>query len=318
LTLDMPEPRWRERKEAVVIVNPTARKLPSQQRLKEARDWLAERGWEVEWIETGEPGHATSLAGGAAERGVPLLFVCGGDGTLNDAVNGLAGSETAVAVIPAGTVNLWAREVGLLKRPIDAVRLAAEGVPRRVDLGIADSRYFLLVAGFGLDGAVARGVSERLKERFGATAYALSAARQAFSYRPSSATLSLDGERRVVSLLMLVAGNTRNYAGLTQITSAAMVDDGWLDVCAYTGRGRWDILRLALLTLLRQHRRSKNVLYKRARRLGIESLMPLSVQLDGDAHAGSPVEVSVAPSALWVAVPRTLKSPLFSRPRGQP
>jgi diacylglycerol kinase (ATP) len=314
----MPDaPPWLDRKEAVVIVNPTARKLPSRKRLKEAREWLDERGWAVEWIETAEPGHATSLAADAARRGLPLLFVCGGDGTLNEAVNGLAGSKTAVAVIPAGTVNLWAREVGMLKRPAEAVRLAVEGVAQRVDLGVAGSRYFLLVAGFGLDGAVAHGVSERIKKRFGAAAYALSAARQVLGYRPPLITLSLDGDSRALKLLMLTVGNTRNYAGLTQITSEAMVDDGWLDVCVYKGRGRWDLLWLALLTLVRQHQRSKKVLYRRVQRLGIESSTPLPVQLDGDAYIESPTEVSVVRDALWVVVPRTLKSPLFSQPRKQ-
>src|SRR6266511_2839381 len=157
----MPDPLWIHRKEAVVIENPTARKLPSQRRLGEARDWLDERGWAVEWLETAGPGDATSLAADAARRGVPLLFVCGGDGTLNEAVNGLAGSETALAVIPTGTVNLWAREVGLLKKPHGAVRRAVDGGRRRIDLGRAGERYFLLMAGFGLDAAVTHDVSHR-------------------------------------------------------------------------------------------------------------------------------------------------------------
>ena len=132
----MTKPPWTDQKEAVVIVNPTSRKLPSPKRLREARYWLDGRGWSVEWLETAAPGDATSLAADAARRGAPLLFVCGGDGTLNEAVNGLAGSETAVAVIPTGTVNLWAREVGLLKKPAEAVRLAVDGA-RRQQIGRA-------------------------------------------------------------------------------------------------------------------------------------------------------------------------------------
>jgi diacylglycerol kinase (ATP) len=309
----MPDPLWIHSKEAVVIVNPTARKLPSQRRLGEARDWLDKRGWAVEWLETAAPGDATSLAADAARRGVPLLFVCGGDGTINEAVNGLAGSETALAVIPTGTVNLWAREVGLLKKPPEAVRLAVDGVCRRIDLGRAGERYFLLMAGFGLDAAVAHGVSHRIKGRFGAAAYALSAVREAMRYRPSAVTLSLDGRERALEMLMLIVGNTRKYAGLTEITPAAVVDDGRLDVCAYQGRGRRDILWLALLTLLRRHRGSKMVLQQRVQRLGIASEAPLPVQIDGDASSESPVEVRIAPGALWVAVPKGLKSPLFSR-----
>ena len=157
------------------------------------------------------------------------------------------------------------------------------------------------------------GVSHRIKGRFGAAAYALSAAREALRYRSSRVTLSLDGRERTLELLMLIVGNTRKYAGLTEITPAAIVDDGRLDVCAYSGHGRWDILWLALLTLIRQQRRSKKVMQHRVQRLGIASATPLPVQIDGDASSDSPVEVTIAPGALWVAVPKGLKSPLFSR-----
>lgn len=312
IALDMTGPF--ESKEAVVIVNPTAHNAAKRKALSAADGWLREHGWKAEWAETSGAGDATTAAAKAAERRVPIVFVCGGDGTLNETVNGLVGSETAVSVIPSGTVNLWAREAGLLKKPSEAVRLAVDGVRRRVDLGRAGSRYFLSMAGFGIDAAVAHRVSHGAKGRVGAAAYALSAAKQAMTYRGSRVTLSLDDEERSAWALMIVAGNTRKYAGLTQVTPDAIVDDGLLDVCVYEGRGRWDIVRLAALTLLRRHHGSKRVHYKRVRRLKIASEKPMPVQLDGEALADSPAEVSVAAGALWVMTPSGLKSPLFSLP----
>src|SRR5439155_1149464 len=130
-----------ERREVVVIVNPAAHNAAKRKALAAANEWLRDHGWKAEWAETSEAGEAKAVAAMAAEHRVPLVFVCGGDGTLNEAVNGLAGSETAVSVIPSGTVNLWAREMGLLKKPAEAVRLAVQGVRRRIDLGRAGSRY---------------------------------------------------------------------------------------------------------------------------------------------------------------------------------
>jgi YegS/Rv2252/BmrU family lipid kinase len=300
-----------ERKQAVVVVNPAARRLPRKAQLDEADAWLHNRGWSVEWVRTSAPGEATRIAAVAAGRGVPLLIVAGGDGTINEAVNGLAGTETALAVIPAGTVNLWAREAGLLKPPVEAVRLAVEGVRRRVDLGKAGERYFLLMAGVGLDGAVAHGVSHGLKRRMGAAAYAVSALRAALTYRPTRTVLSFDGEERAFRLYMLIAGNTRKYAGLSQITTRAHIDDGLLDICAYTGRGRWEVFWLAFLTLIREHGRSKNVIQRRVRELRIATHGELPVQIDGDASHESTSVISVAPGALWVVVPRGLRNPLF-------
>jgi YegS/Rv2252/BmrU family lipid kinase len=307
-------PHTFDRKEAVVVVNPRSHNTPKRARVVEVDEWLRANGWAVEWVETGGPDDATRIATKAAQGGVPLLFVCGGDGTLNEAVNGLAGSETALAVIPAGTVNIWAREVGLLKKPVEAVRRAVEGERRQVDLGRAGSRYFLLMAGYGLDGAVAHRVSHDVKGRLGAAAYALSAAWQAWSYRGSRGTVSMDEERRAMNVLQLIAGNTRNYAGLTQITREALVDDGRLDLCVYEGRGRWDILWLALLTLVGRHGRSKKVTQRRVSRVELTWEAPLLAQLDGEVMAESPVELTVAPAALWVMTPQGLKSPLFSRP----
>jgi YegS/Rv2252/BmrU family lipid kinase len=298
-------------RETLVIVNPAARNLPSRKRLDEAVRWLRRQGWQVERRETAGPGQATELAAGAAEQGLPLVFVCGGDGTLSEAVNGLAGSDTALGVIPAGTVRIWAKEMGIPRRPVAAVKAAVEGKRRRVDLGRAGERYFLLMAGYGLDGAIARRVNLGLKTRLGAATYAIAAAWETLRYRSSPMTLRLDGVEHTAQVLMLVAGNTRNYAGLVEITREAQVDDGLLDVCVFEGRGTLDIVLHALRTLLRRHQRSKKVLYQKVRRLELAWEEPLPLQLDGDAYEMSPTQVEVAPGALWVAVPSGVRSPLF-------
>lgn len=307
----MPAPE--ERRETTVIVNPAAHNLPGRKRLAEADRFLRERGWRAEWLETARPGDARGMAARAAEAGQPIVFVCGGDGTLNEAANGLAGSGTALATIPAGTVNIWAREVGIPRRPLEAVRRCLEGERRRIDLGRCGDRYFLLMAGYGLDGAIARRVSHAVKGRLGATAYAIAAVREALRFRGRPVTLRLDDEEWRLDLLMLVAGNTRNYAGLVNVTPEAKADDGLLDVCAFQGKGTVDIILHVLRTALRRHRRSGKVFYRKVRRLELAWEEPLPVQLDGDACPQSPQEVTVAPAALWVMVPRGLSSPLFSR-----
>ncbi len=299
------------RKETLVIVNPAAHNVPSRKRLDEADRWLRAQGWQADWRETEGPGQATVLAAGAAERGLPLVFVCGGDGTLNETANGLAGSDTALAPIRAGTVNIWAREMQVPRRPVDAVKAAIEGDRRHVDLGRAGERYFLLMAGYGLDGAIARRVHLGLKSRLGAATYAVAAIRECLRYRSSPVTLRFDGEEHAAEVLLLVAGNTRNYAGLVEITRQAQVDDGLLDVCVFQGKGTLDIILHAFRTLLRRHLQSKKVLYRKARRLELAWAEPLPVQLDGDAYELSPTEIEIAPSALWVAVPKGVKSPLF-------
>jgi YegS/Rv2252/BmrU family lipid kinase len=303
-----------ERKEAVVVINPAAHNVPSPKHLQEAAEWLRVQGWEVSWQETHESGDATRMAADAAAKGVPLLIAFGGDGTVNEVANGLAGSQTVMGTVPSGTSNIWAREAGLDGKPLDAVQRIILGERRQIDLGRAGDRYFVLFAGFGIDAAVTKTTPQNVKDRLGAAAYAISAARQALGWKSKPIRVRIDGVEREMEVLMAFAGNTRLYAGITRITPTAVADDGKLDVCVYSGRGRRDILFHAARTLLQLHRKSPKVLYRRASRIEFDWDEPLPAQVDGDALDVCPHEVSVAPLALWVAVPAGFVSPMFSRP----
>ena len=301
-----------ERKECLIIVNPRAHQTPRRRYLLDASEWLESRGWKVDWAETSAPGDATSIAGRSAASGLPLIFVCGGDGTLNETINGLAGSDTTMSVIPAGTVSLWAREINMLRPPLDAVQSAIFGTRRRIDLGKAGDRYFLLMASYGVDASVTHHVSPRVKGYMGATAYGIAAAREALTFNPVPIEVTLDNEVRWMQVLMVLAGNTQLYAGFAKVAPDAKVDDGLLDVCIYQGRGKPEILAHATRTLFRLHRRSRNVVYRRVKRLHLAWEHPLPLQLDGDPFPGSPADITAAPSVLNVLVPRGVKTSLFS------
>ena len=201
-----------ERKEAVLIINPAAHNVPALKLRREAEDWLREAGWRFRWEQTTETGHATRIAARAAAQKIPLVLALGGDGTLNEVANGLAGSETALGTLPAGTSNIWAREAGISRKLVEAVRLMATGERRLIDLGKAGDRYFMLFAGIGVDAQITRNVSLDMKRRVGAAAYGVAAFREALRWRSRPVTLRLDGVERRMNVLMAFAGNTRLYA----------------------------------------------------------------------------------------------------------
>jgi diacylglycerol kinase (ATP) len=296
-------PEVLKRREALIIVNPAAHNAPSRKRLLEANAYLKERGWSLEWVWTQKEGDAIEIAGRAAEHKLPLVLVCAGDGTLNEAVNGLAGSQTAVSVIPAGTSDLWAREAGIPRRPLEAVKLIERSRPMAVDLGRAGDRYFLLMAGFGVDAAVTQNASPMLKSRLGATSYVVSALRELFRFKGRSGRVRLDGEAVDVSALLVLAGNTQRYAGVTKITPQARIDDGLLDICVYTGRGAGDMLGHALRTLARRHLKSDKTLFRRVSHLELDFDVPLPVQVDGDNLLPPPTDVTAVPRSLYAMVP---------------
>ncbi|UCH86280.1 MAG: diacylglycerol kinase family lipid kinase [Dehalococcoidia bacterium] len=301
---------------ATVIVNPVAPNLPSRRHLREAAYWLHSQGWQAEWALTRSSGDAIAMAARAAQEGRSLVVICGGDGTLNEAANGLAGSETALAVIPAGTANVWAKEVGIPRQPIAALEVAIRGQARRIDLGRASSpsgeeeRYFFMMAGLGLDGSIAASLPVNVKRYLGAATYGIMAIGQSLTYRGQRVKLIVDGEPLETRLLMMVVGNTRHYAGVTQVTPRAYVDDGLLDACIFQGRHTLDIIFHTLRVAAQAHLRASPVLYRRVRRLEVRSETPLPVQLDGDFYPGYPTVFEVVPAALTMMVSQK-RLPLF-------
>jgi YegS/Rv2252/BmrU family lipid kinase len=283
-----------------------------QRVLEIARD----AGWTIETIHTERGGHATELSSKAAADGVDVVIVHGGDGTLNEVVNGLAGTETAVAVLRGGTANVWAKETQCPKDPIASMRAIVGGRRRHVDLGraesMAGSRYFLLMCGVGLDAAIIPAVSPRWKRRLGALSYIVGGIIMVFRTKAWRVDMEIDGEASERSLYWMLAGNTRSYGGVLNVTYLAVADDGLLDIALMRKSGIHRVIMDGVRALFRRHARSSNVRYVSARAVEITTA-GIPVQVDGEEHGETPLRIEVVPLALHVIVPRELKSPLFSK-----
>ena len=154
---------------ARIIVNPASGSATEAtlRELRETARWLTEHGLPSELRLTRGPGHATELAREATGAGLEMVVAAGGDGTVNDVIQALAGHTTALGVLPVGTVNVWAREMGISLTATEARETLLHGVRRRVDLGRAGQRYFLMMAGIGFDAEVARRVERGPLKRIG-------------------------------------------------------------------------------------------------------------------------------------------------------
>jgi diacylglycerol kinase (ATP) len=311
-------------RQALFVINPAARGLPPMRQVREAADWLRARGWEVGLETTEGPGEATRLARRAASRASSVVVACGGDGTIHEVVNGLAGSEAPLAVIPGGTANVWVKDARLPRRPLKAVRVVESGRCRSVDLGVieweerpgreAEKRYFLLMAGIGLDAHVVARVPRGWKRRLGAASYVLAGVRESLFYHSQPVELTIDGRERLsLRLGWLLAGNTRCYGGVLRITGRARVDDGLLDVLAFPG---YDLLRAAgygLAIVAGRHHSAPGVTYRKAAEVEVGGTSSLPVQADGEFVGHTPLRLRVAPGALRVLVPDE-PNPLFGEP----
>jgi YegS/Rv2252/BmrU family lipid kinase len=230
-------------------------------------------------------------------------------------VNGVAGTATAVAILRGGTANVWAKETRVPKDAVKAMRAIVVGERRRVDLGVANERYFLLMCGVGLDAAIVARlggrVGARMKRRLGALAYVIAGVGAVFRTKARRTDLTIDGSSEP-SLYWLLAGNTRSYGGIVNITHRAIADDGVLDIALMRRGGVLRVLADGVRVLFGRHERSSNVRYARTRSFEITT-PGIPIQLDGEACGETPLRIEVAPLALNVIVPRGPRSPLFSR-----
>jgi diacylglycerol kinase (ATP) len=290
-------------KRARLIVNPRARTLPSRDRLATAPAWLRLHDWQVDVVRTDGPTHATDLARAAALDGYDAVIAAGGDGTVNEVVNGIAGTDTALAVIPGGTANIWTREVGSPRHPGSVAAMLEGGQRRRIDLGIADGRYFLLMASFGLDSAVAASISSFAKARFGRVAYIARGIREAARYTGVQAEITADGETWRLPLLLGLLGNTRSYGGLISISHRACADDGLLDMVLYRAGGVLGLGRQVAHTLAGRHDGALGTVYRKVRDVTVQTDPVVPVQADGEVIGATPMRFGIAPRALNVILP---------------
>ena len=304
------EPRSRS---AVIIANPVSGVLPVQAaRLHETTVFLQSHGWQVDLWYTQGPGDGSNLARKAVDQGVDMVIAAGGDGTINDIIQGLVGSDTALAVLPTGTVNVWAREMGIPFDAHGACQVLINGQTRSVDVGWINGRYFLLMVGIGIDGQITRAVEHKPLKRLGVLGYALAALWFGPGYKGFPVVVNNNDVVVKTRALQVFVGNTQLYAGAFKFTWQARLDDGLLDLCIVRKRS-W-LGRIIVLSdfILRRDQRRMWVRYDQVKSVQIDTPTPVAYQVDGDSGGQTPAILTVAQKALKVVVPQKTPDGLFS------
>jgi YegS/Rv2252/BmrU family lipid kinase len=294
---------------SAVVINPT-KVVDLAERRRRIMEALAEAGWDPPlWFETTRDDTGAKQTREAVDAGVEVVFACGGDGTVMACVGALVGTEVALAVLPAGTGNLLAANLGLPDDPAAGIEVAVRRGRRKIDVGVVGDRTFAVMAGMGFDAAMVGGAPERLKRRLGWPAYAVSAAKHLRS-GPMRVEVRLDDRvplhRQARSVLVANVG--RLQAGIRLLTDAEP-DDGLLDVALIAPRKlrHWAVLAAAVL--LRRDRTPRMEVF-RARRIEVISDRPQPRQLDGDViEPSDTLSVRVVHEALWLCVPQPEDSP---------
>jgi len=330
--------------QAELIYNPSGGQVVIRHELENVVAFLNRYGWSVTLRETSKPLEATELARHAVNRGAKVVIAAGGDGTINEVANGLVNTDAALGVLPVGTTNSWALQMGIpalnpmlpgiqavkliaaleerIARPLpanyyrkvllDAARVLVEGRTVAVDMGELSGRHFLMWAGMGFDAAIAQSIPLKEKRALGSWAYVLPTIESAYRYSGTDVCLNLDGMVVNVSTPLIVVSNIQLYGGMIPIGAKACVNDARLDVCIFKGGGFLTFVQHAMKVLSHRHLQDPKVEYYQCREIVIESAHPLPVHVDGEPFTKTPVAIHTVPSSLKVIVPKIVPANLFS------
>lgn len=270
---------------------------------------LRERGIEVEVVSTNAPGDATRLAAEAAREAVEEIVVSGGDGTINEALQGLINTRVRLGIWPAGTANVLARELQLPFDAAGAADVIASGATRRIYAGCAledasgARRYFFLMAGIGLDASVVERVRPRLKKRVGEGAFWVSGLGHLLNWRPVPFEIEIAGQTYPATFVAV--GKAAHYGGDIGVTPRARIDEPEFEICIVNSHSRVRFLYLLSHALRRNGvRREMGNVVRYVRATKAHATGEARVQVDGELIGRLPLTFEIVPTPIEVIAPR--------------
>jgi diacylglycerol kinase (ATP) len=253
------------------------------------------------------PGHLVELAREAAATH-DLLVVVGGDGTLNEVVNGVAGSNAELAILPAGTGQDFGRTYGIPTRFDDAVRVALAGEPTTIDLGRATfaggERYFANVGSVGMSGAVARRANSMSKALGGRATFYYALVREFIRWQNTEVTVTFDSGERQGPMHDVIVANGQWHGGGMRLAPEAKFDDGLFDVVVIGNVSKLDFVTTSPKLYKGGHVHHPRVEVLRTPWLEIDAAESLPIELEGEPVGTTPARFEIVPQALRVRVPR--------------
>ncbi len=288
------------RRRVLVIHNPTAgwRRRRRFERILAA---LVREGLDVRVRPTTRRGDAEAFAGEASSKEIDVLAVAGGDGTVNEVANGLKDPNLPLAVIPLGTANVLAHEIGLGGSPAEIARTIAVGEPKPIAVGVVNGRRFVMMAGFGFDAFVVASVRPRVKRFLGKAAYVLATLGALLTFKFPRYRVSVDGRNYDVASAVIANGHF--YGGTFVCAPDARLEDPSLHVCLFLGAGPWRTIRYAVWLALGRLSELDDVLIVPATSIEVEPVDHGPVQGDGDILAHLPASISLETGKLRLMVP---------------
>jgi len=289
-------------KKARLIINPIAGKGKKSAFVSILKTELARADFELAVFETSKKGDARAFAA-SDECEDCLVIAAGGDGTISEVVQGMNLETSKLGILPLGTANVMALELGLRRNPSAMLKCFADGRERLWDVGVANGRKFLVFLGAAFDAAVTGALSQQRKGNITYLTYVIPTLRTYASWRPPRIRVSIDGRQLDGEACQVIISNVNHFARFFRLWPEVSPDDGLLDVFILKGKGKLALLKYGGAMFFRLLPLVKRAEHYRAREIVLDSQDPgVPYQLDGDLAGTLPVKISVLPQALRIVV----------------
>jgi len=264
--------------------------------------YLKEYGIKAKITYTKFPGHATLIAAECVKKKYNLVIAAGGDGTINEVVNGLAYSNTTLGIIPLGTANVLGIQLMIPAEIKAACQIIANGNKKRIDLGKIQDRYFVSMSGVGFDAHVIKKTGSKIKKLFGALSYVFVALSELFTYRFKQIIVKIDEQPIPRRGYFVIIGNGKYYGGDMVVATHADMTDGYLDVCIFKHRNILKLISYFMGMKLGRIDKNMSVEYFQCKKISILKSGKHAVHVDAEYLCRTPVDVEICPKALTIAV----------------
>jgi diacylglycerol kinase (ATP) len=291
------------------IVNPKSGATSSKPTGRRFKEYLVKRRFTVRVSLTTSLDNACELATDAAvDYDCAMVVAVGGDGTVREVAHGLEGSDKPLLIIPHGTENLLANELGFDEKLKTIIRTFEAGYSKPLDLGSANGKCFTSIAGFGFDGEVVQRVSEQREGHIDHFDYFWPIWRTFWNYKFDPMKVEVDGEEVFDGPGLVFVGNISRYAVGLQVLHYADFGDGLLDVCVYKCASQLHLVKHSIMTVLKHHADAGDVIYRQGKNINVSSEINLIMtEIDGDPGPALPVHIQVIPQAVNCIVPEGAK-----------
>ena len=292
-------------KSSIILIGNPAARAASLKKFESASFFLREKGFDTKILLTEKSNDATRLASEAVREKPYAIIAAGGDGTINEVINGMVGSAIPLAILPLGTTNVLAKELGIPEYVTKAMETAVSRKARTVSLGrieldpgtdSAHSRYFCLMAGIGFDGKTVHDINTAVKKKSGKAAYIFSGIKNLLNYSPNQLFYTIDGKE--YAGFSSITGKASKYGGNFKITPDADLSDPFIYTCIFQGNRRSDLLRYVFKVMTGRLFDERDIVYLKS--TSVEILGTAHIQIDGDYLGVTPAKITVEKDALQI------------------